>query len=233
MISAEALAFLRGPQTVTPRKAAPYFLSAFTTNADGETTATADAFLHVDGGTYNVMAKGVVIGQVSMAREDHGALQAATGLPVHDALDWARMPGLALMHVGAENAMAGKTFIVDHLHGGKTTTWLDKPPIAQVALADLSASDWPGKTAEDIRHDLGVFERAAEAVETPIKALERKVAAAHIARDYIFTAREVETFMWRTGFGEAEARAACVVATAAAISLGSMADLKGADDAQT
>jgi hypothetical protein len=221
MISAEALAFLRGSQAVVTRKATTPFLSAFTTNADGETTATADAFLHVEGGTYNAMAKGVVIGQVSMVREDHGALQAATGLPVHDALDWARMPGLALMHVGAENAMGGKTL------------WLDRPPIAQVALSDLSASDWPDKTADDIKHDLGVLERAAEAVETPIKALERKVAAAHIARDYIFTAREVETFMWRTGFGEAEARAACVVATAAAISLGSMADLKGADDAQT
>jgi hypothetical protein len=147
MISAETLAFLRGSQAVVTRKATTPFLSAFTTNADGETTATADAFLHVEGGTYNALVKGVVVGQVEMLRKDHGALKAATGLPVHDALDWSRMPGLALMHVGAENAMAGKT-------------WLERPPVAQVALADLSTGDWADKSKEDVKHDLGVLEKA-------------------------------------------------------------------------
>jgi hypothetical protein len=172
MISAETLAFLRGSQAVVTRKATTPFLSAFTTNADGETTATADAFLHVEGGTYNAMAKGVVIGQVSMAREDHGALSAATGLPVHNALDCARMPGLALMHVGAENAMAGKTFNAERLYGsraGKTTTWLDAPP----------------------RHDLGVFERAADAARSgggyvePFSAEDLRMRAGFTAREQV------------------------------------------------
>jgi hypothetical protein len=166
MISAEALAFLRGPQPAPPD------ITVSFTNADGQSVGTVDAFLHVEGGTYNALAMGVVVGQVQAPRKDHGALQAATGLPVYDALDCARMPGLALMHVGAENAMAGKTFNAERLYGsraGKTTTWLDAPP----------------------RHDLGVFERAADAARSgggyvePFSAEDLRMRAGFTAREQV------------------------------------------------
>jgi hypothetical protein len=90
MISAEALAFLRGPQPPRPD------IVVFFTDSEGQSVGTADAFLHVEGGTYNALAKGVVIGRVQLDREDHGRLSEATGLPVHNAIDWSRLPDHAL-----------------------------------------------------------------------------------------------------------------------------------------
>ena len=93
MIAASTLAMLRGPEVKPP------LMTVYETDSEGQRTATADAFVHVKGGTYNAMSKGRVIGQVYMPGDDHGALRGATGLPVHSAIDWSRMEGWAFTGV--------------------------------------------------------------------------------------------------------------------------------------
>ena len=63
-----------------------------------------------------------------------------------------------------------------------------------------------------------------ERCETPVEVLERKVIAASIASEYVFTACEIESFMWRTGLGDKATREACTLAMHSAIPLSLIAD---------
>ena len=70
-----------------------------------------------------------------------------------------------------------------------------------------------------------------ERCETPVEVLERKVIAASIASEYVFTASEyvftaceIESFMWRTGLGDKATREACTLAMHSAIPLSLIAD---------